>query len=62
MKTLTFANVADISGGKCSALVLKDWEEFATDVGIAGYIGNADTLYPVLGITIEEGLTELEIP
>ncbi len=62
MKTLTFADVADVSGGECSALVVKDWEEFAIDAGIAGCVGIADTLYPVLGMTIEEGLTELEIP
>lgn len=61
-KTLTFADVADVSGGECSALVLKDWEEFAVDARIAGGVGNAYTSYPVLGMTIEEGLTELEIP
>jgi len=54
--------VADVSGGECSALVLKGWEAFAIDAGIAGCVGNADTSYPELGMTIEEGLTELEIP
>ena len=62
MKTLTFADVADVSGGECSALVLKGWEEFATGAEIVGCVGNVDTFYPELGMTIEEGLTKLEIP
>ena len=62
MKILTFADVADVGNGKCSALVLQDWEEFAINAGIADCVGNVDTMYPVLGMTIEEGLTELKIP
>ncbi len=60
--TPIFADVDDVSGGKCSALVFKDWKEFAIDAGIAGCVENADTLYPVLRIMIEEDLTELDIP
>ena len=52
MEILTFADVTDVGSGECSALVLEDWEEFAIDAGIAGCVGNVDTLYPVLGMLI----------
>jgi len=43
VKILILADVADVSGGECNALVLKDWEEFTVCVGTAGCVGNADT-------------------
>ncbi len=52
VKTLTFADLIDVSDDECNALVLKDWEEFAVCEE------NVDTTYSVLEMKIVEQLTE----